>query len=155
MVVEVDYKNSYNFVSASFMPWNDEQKRASFLNQEDANIWILQQKTIWIKTRLNNYIYHSKYLYERGDRSFYRSIARVNSLDRCILFNTDVQKTDKLKKICELTQKILADMRNILPAPGNSSYASSETAITEITVFIKKEIDNNYAGKSNGSSVGS
>ncbi len=112
--------------------------KGAFTTRQDAEKRIESSKRSYILLIFEKYVMHSKVLMETGMNDFYRTPAKLESLDRCTRYMHWFQdkKTDA---ICTVIVALEEDLRRILPSPGNPSYCSSEERIIDMVVFAKKE----------------
>ncbi len=115
--------------------------RGSFIDRRDAERYISSSKRSYILIMFQNFVSHSRVLFETGHKDFYRTPGKLEALDKCQKYNLWFQDKS-LDAICKVVLALQEDLRKILPSPNNPSYSSSEERILEMVIFSKKELAN-------------
>jgi len=114
--------------------------KGAFTTRQEAEKRIESSKRSYILLIFEKYVMHSKVLMEAGKHDFYRTTAKLESLDHCMKYMHWFNEEKKqLAAICRVIVSLEEDLRRILPSPGNPSYGSSEERILDMVVFAKKE----------------
>jgi hypothetical protein len=115
-----------------------QNDKGAFLYRSDAERRIESTKRSYIILLFEKYVLHAKVLIDTGKHDFYKTSAKLESLDRCSRYMHWFQ--DKpLDAICRVIVALEDDLCKILPTPANPSYHSSEERILDMVVFAKKE----------------
>jgi hypothetical protein len=118
----------------------ESEESRSYQKEDAARSFIQEMKLSYIRALFSNFVNHSRILYETGNRDFYKTEERVQSLDKCMRANVFFNSTG-LSDICKYILRIEADLQRILPSPNNVSRASSEDRLLTMIVFCKKEVN--------------
>jgi len=112
--------------------------KGAFTTRQEAEKRIESSKRSYILLLFEKYVLHSKVLMEAGKHDFYKTPAKLESLDRCTRYMSWFQDK-KLEAICRVIVALEEDLRKILPSQANPSHSLSEERILDMVVFAKSE----------------
>ena len=111
-------------------------EKHSFQTEESARNWLAGVKRDYIVAMFAKYVNHSYILMETGERGFYKTPAKLSSMDRMKKALIAMQ-CDSGGTICRFILESERDLRNILPTPSNDSFSSSYERLLNMIVFSK------------------
>jgi hypothetical protein len=117
-----------------------EDKR-SYYEKQDADKCLYKMKRDYILIMFQNFIYHSQVLMEVGNRAYYCTEAKGQSMDKLKRANKWFNEDLPLNTICEWVLKLEEDLIRILPAPNNNSRQSSENKLRDMIVFARQNCE--------------
>jgi len=116
-----------------------DDKKISFTCRQNADVCIRKIKKDFITNSFTTWVNHKKILHERGDRSFYSSHNRCQSLYFCLNIIYQLREMP-LYQACKTVIEYEKHLRNILPAPSNNSYENQRNKLTDLIVFARQEL---------------
>ena len=117
-----------------------QSDQGTFTTRQQAEKYIDSSKRSYLLILFEHFVKHAVILTETGKHEFYRTAAKLESLDRCSKYmHWFSEEKKQLGAICKVIVALEEDLRMILPSPGNPSYASSVEQIQHMVVFSKKE----------------
>lgn len=115
-----------------------KEDRGSFVDRRDAEKYVNSSKRSYMLVMYGNYVQHAQILFETGHHDFYRTVTKIEALEKCQKYNQWFQDKS-LEAVCKVILAIQEDLRKILPSPNNTSFSSSESKLMDMVVFAKRE----------------
>ena len=102
-----------------------------FFSETSAREFANNHERLFILKWLKRYVNHARILSETGNKTFYNTQNKWNSLERMIAYE-QVASHDNLHALCFSLLNYEQSLRAILPAPTNPSYMKQKNNLEHI-----------------------
>lgn len=101
------------------------------MNAVSARVYTAQEIKSYLLSLYQNYVVHKKILIERADPGYYRTMKKLDSLDKCMKY-AELFREWKVVNVARKILELEKDLQRILPKHTNPSYTRQSEVLTEM-----------------------